>query len=56
MPTEYKFDDLDLQEQPARGDTASGDYSFQTCQTCQTIGNCGNTAACTSFACCTDNC
>ncbi len=51
MPTEYKFDDLDLREQPARGD-AIADIQTYGGNTCQTL-RCGNTENCT-FPCCPD--
>ena len=54
MPTELKFDDLDLREQPARGDGMTDGPSVQV--TCQTAG-CNNTKsqACTNN-CCTVDC
>ncbi len=52
MPTEFRFDDLDLREQPARGDsTAMTDYSGSG-PTCQSL-YCGKP---TEVTCCTDQC
>ncbi len=52
MPTEFKFDDLDLREQPARGD-GYGDSMTLGQNTCQSM-HC-TSAACTN-TCCSDAC
>ena len=53
MPTEFRFDDLDLREEPAHSMLEASDFVTQYC-TVQTQ-NCAKTAYCT-VACCTDAC
>jgi hypothetical protein len=50
MPTEYRFEDLDLREEPAREDNDRIGFSGSLCETnrCPTI-------ACTE-CCCTTSC
>lgn len=50
MPTDYRFDDLDLREEPARGEKIPIGLSGSLCETnrCPTI-------ACTE-CCCTNSC
>jgi hypothetical protein len=43
MPTEYRFDELDLREEPARGDSALDGPTLMP------SGNC--TAGCASYSC-----
>ena len=54
MPTEYRFDDLDLREQPARGDVVSSDFVTRQNQTCGSA-YCGPSDLCTQ-GCCTETC
>ncbi len=45
MPIEYRFDDLDLREEPARGEVEQPDYLSNNSK------NCGTTPQCTGFCC-----
>ena len=46
MPTEYRFDDLDLREEPAKGDAEPGAH----------FGSSGNTGTCTVTVGCSRGC
>jgi len=50
MPSEFRFDDLDLREEPAKGDV--GDSSFLSGLT----HACTKTAACTNYCCTETSC
>ena len=52
MPTEYRFDDLDLREQPARGSALNDSVTLNQ-NTCQSV-RC-QSEICTNV-CCSDNC
>jgi hypothetical protein len=51
MPTEFRFEDLDLREEPARGDaldpSADGISTYITCNT----GNCNTSRNCSAVCC-----
>ncbi len=45
MPTEFRFDDLDLREEPARGESEEGDRLSNN------SNRCGTTPQCTGLCC-----
>lgn len=45
MPTEYRFDELDLREEPPRGARENEDYLSNNTR------NCGTTPQCTGLCC-----
>ena len=57
MPTEYRFDDLELREEPAPAYSASERIDTLPQYTCDTCGteHCTGSAQCTVY-CCSDIC
>jgi hypothetical protein len=54
MPTEFRFDDLDLREEPIQRPARSTDFPTDTCTMSDTCGTdrCTNSKTCT-YSCCT---
>ncbi len=51
MPTEFRFDDLDLREEPASGKSTDADGSVNCTTTAYCTASCTTTNACTTYSC-----